>query len=189
MGRGAHQRSDIGLVRIEFDRCSFLAEVNFCIGDARNLSQRLRDRDRTEFAGHVLNIEDDGLRTAGQSGKRCAKQCDDEMIKLRIFVSLSVEQRCGPRDRQQAEQQGCYDPEGHALPRCRLGVGTLHARCAGLWHEIELAIGQTQEQKRQPDEDGTLRCQSRKVTDPGPADAEGQQDKRSHTADRSTDGG
>src|ERR1700680_245088 len=63
---------------------------------------------------------------------------------LRIFVFfLSVEQRCGPRHRQQTEQQHPNQPEDQPLPleRSRVGArGTGHTR---LRHKVKLAIGQT----------------------------------------------
>src|ERR1700674_2978277 len=65
------------------------------------------------------------------------------MSKLRILVFLSLEQRCGPRHRQQTEQQHADQPEDQPLPleRSRVGArGTGHTR---LRHEVELAIGQT----------------------------------------------
>src|SRR6266567_2566309 len=107
---------------------------------------------------------------------------------LCIFVFLSVEQRCGPRHRQQAEQQHGDQPEDQALPLERSRDEALGAGCTQLWHEVELPIGQTKEEQRQPDEDGAIRFHCCQVADPRAADSKRQQEQGPDAADRRANG-
>src|SRR6202521_5182668 len=62
---------------------------------------------------------------------------------LRIFAFLSEEQRCGPRYRQQTEQQHADQPEDQPLPLERSRIESSGSGYTRLRHKVKLAIGQT----------------------------------------------